>query len=39
MKVEYVDIPADLVETCNDWRAKMVESAAEASDELLNKYL
>lgn len=39
MKFEYVDIPADLVETCNEWRAKMVESAAEASDELLNKYL
>ena len=39
MKFEYVDIPADLVETCTEWRAKMVESAAEASDELLNKYL
>ena len=39
MKFEYVDIPADLVETCKEWRAKMVESAAEASDDLLNKYL
>ncbi|RTL09974.1 MAG: elongation factor G [Neisseriaceae bacterium] len=39
MKFEYVDIPADLVETCNEWRAKMVESAAEASEELMNKYL
>ncbi|MBP7781864.1 MAG: elongation factor G [Burkholderiales bacterium] len=39
MKFEYVEIPAELVETCNEWRAKMVESAAEASDELLNKYL
>ena len=39
MKFEYVDIPAELVETCNEWRAKMVEAAAEASDELLNKYL
>ena len=39
MKFEYVEIPAELIETCNEWRAKMVESAAEASDELLNKYL
>ena len=39
MKFEYVEIPAELVETCNEWRAKMVEAAAEASDELLNKYL
>mgnify|MGYP000101874664 FL=1 len=39
MKFEYVDIPADLVETCNEWRAKMVESAAEANEELMNKYL
>ena len=39
MKFEYVDIPAELVETCNIWRAKMVESAAEANEELMNKYL
>ena len=39
MKFDYVDIPADLVETCNEWRAKMVESAAEANEELMNKYL
>ena len=39
MKFEYKDIPADLVDTANEWREKMVESAAEASEELMNKYL
>ncbi|MES0875375.1 elongation factor G [Sinimarinibacterium thermocellulolyticum] len=39
MKFEYRDIPADLVETARHWREKMVESAAEASEELMNKYL
>ncbi len=39
MKFDYRDIPADLVETANDWRGKMVESAAEASEDLMNKYL
>jgi elongation factor G len=35
----YEDIPADLVDTCNKWRSDMVESAAEANEELMNKYL
>jgi elongation factor G len=39
MKFEMRDIPADLVDTAKEWREKMVESAAEASEELLNKYL
>ncbi|HNA30937.1 MAG TPA: elongation factor G [Thiobacillaceae bacterium] len=39
MKFEYADIPADLVDTCNEWREKMVEAAAEANEELMNKYL
>ena len=39
MKFDYVDIPADLVETANKWRANMVEVAAEASEELMDKYL
>ncbi|ABE48547.1 MULTISPECIES: elongation factor G [Methylobacillus] len=39
MKFEYKDIPADLLDTANEWREKMVESAAEASEELMNKYL
>jgi elongation factor G len=38
-KFDYVDIPAELVETCNEWREKMIESAAEASEELMEKYL
>ena len=39
MKFEYGDIPADLVDTANEWRTKMVEAAAEASEELMDKYL
>ncbi len=39
MKFEYGEIPADLVDTCNEWREKMVEAAAEANEELMNKYL
>ena len=39
MKFTYGDIPADLVETANKWREQMVESAAEASEDLMNKYL
>ena len=39
MKFEYQDIPADLVALANEWREKMIESAAEASEELMNKYL
>jgi len=39
MKFEYKDIPAELVDSANEWREKMIESAAEASEELMNKYL
>ena len=39
MKFDYADIPAELVETCNKWRENMVEAAAEADEELMNKYL
>ncbi|MBS1235498.1 MAG: translation elongation factor 2, partial [Proteobacteria bacterium] len=35
----YGEIPAELVDTANEWREKMVEAAAEASDELMHKYL
>ncbi|KAK42565.1 elongation factor G [Caballeronia jiangsuensis] len=38
-KFDYVDIPAELVDTCNEWREKMIESAAEATEELMEKYL
>jgi elongation factor G len=39
MKFTYEDIPADLVETSNEWREKMIEAAAESSEEMMNKYL
>lgn len=39
MKFEYKDIPADLVAEAKKWREGMVEAAAEASEELMNKYL
>ncbi|OQW67467.1 MAG: translation elongation factor G [Proteobacteria bacterium ST_bin12] len=39
MKFDYRDIPADLKEECDKWRENMVEAAAEASEELMNKYL
>ncbi|MBZ0073104.1 MAG: elongation factor G [Gammaproteobacteria bacterium] len=35
----YEDIPADLVEVAQEWREKMVEAAAEADEDLMNKYL
>jgi elongation factor G len=38
-KFDYVDIPEDLVEIANVWREKLVETAAESSEELMNKYL
>jgi len=39
MEFELRDIPEDLVATCEEWREKMVEAAAEASEELMEKYL
>ena len=39
MKFEYQEIPADLQATAQEWREKMVEAAAEANEELMNKYL
>jgi elongation factor G len=39
MKFTYSEIPAELVETAKEWREKMVEAAAEASEEFMNKYL
>ncbi len=35
----YGDIPAELVDVCDEWHNKLVESAAEANEELMNKYL
>jgi elongation factor G len=39
MKFEAVDVPADLLEEARQWREKMMETAAEASEELMNRYL
>ena len=39
MTYEAKDIPADMLEECQQWRELMVESAAEANEELMEKYL
>ncbi len=39
MKFEARDIPAELQATAEEWRSKMVETAAEANEDLMNKYL
>ena len=38
-KFDYVDIPADLVDSANEWHEKLVETAAEADEELMEKYI
>ena len=39
MKYDMRDIPANLLELAAEWREKMVEAAAEANEELMNRYL
>ncbi|ABF12789.1 elongation factor G [Cupriavidus metallidurans] len=39
VRFEYTDIPPELVATAKEWHDKMVEAAAEASEELLERYL
>jgi elongation factor G len=39
MKFDLREIPAELLDTAQEWREKMVESAAEANEDLMNKYL
>jgi len=36
---EYGEIPAHMADECAEWREYLVEAAAEANDELMNKYL
>ncbi len=36
---ELRDVPEDLADLCEEWREGMVEAAAEASEELMEKYL
>jgi len=39
MKFERKEVPAELLGLANEWREKLVEAAAEANEELMNKYL
>jgi elongation factor G len=39
MKYDMREIPAEIRATAQEWREKMIESAAEANEELMNKYL
>ena len=39
MKFEYREIPAELKEQAEEYRAKMIEAAAEGDEALTNKYL
>ena len=39
MKFELKDIPADLAGEAKQWQDRMIEAAAEANEELMNKYL
>jgi elongation factor G len=39
MKFEYREVPAEMLPACEEWRAKMIEAAAEGNETLLNKYL
>ena len=36
---EYQDIPADMQALCDEWREHMLEAAAEANEEVMDKYL
>jgi elongation factor G len=39
MTFQEKDIPSDMLALCETWRARLVEAAAESSDELMDKYL
>ena len=38
-RFDYADIPAELKDQASEWREKMLEAAAESSEELMNQYL
>jgi len=38
MRYEYTDIPADLIDTVEEWREKLVEAVAESDDHLLERF-
>jgi elongation factor G len=39
MSYELQDIPADMVDACQEWRDHLIEAAAEGDEELLEKFL
>ena len=39
MKFDLIEIPAELRADCDEWHEKLMESAAEANEDLMNKYL
>ena len=39
MQYELRDVPEDMAELCEEWRGIMIEAAAEANDEYMEKYL
>jgi elongation factor G len=39
MKFDYREIPAELQAQAEEWREKMIEAAAESTEEMMNKYL
>ncbi|MGO2509625.1 MAG: elongation factor G [Vibrio hibernica] len=39
MTFSYEEIPADMQELAEEWRSNLIEAAAEASEELMDKYL
>ncbi len=39
MKFEYGEVPAEMRADCEEWREKLIEAAAESSEELMEKYL
>ena len=39
MKFDYREIPTELQAQAGEWREKMIEAAAESTEEMMNKYL
>jgi elongation factor G len=39
MTFTYEEIPSEMLDECEEWRANMVEAAAEANEELMERYL
>ena len=39
MNFSFEEIPAELRDSAQEWRENMIEAAAEASEELMEKYL